>query len=120
MAKRTKEKPRNNGTMTEAAFFGMIRSHLRRLSMRWKPIAEAKKKARIKYIGDNRRRKWSYRCANCKGLFADNEIAVDHIIPCGSLKSFSDLSSFAERMFVEVDGLQVLCNGCHNKKSKEE
>ena len=120
MPKKPTHKPRNAGTMTEAAFFGMLRSHLRRLSIRWKPMQLAKQKARVKYAGENKRRKWSYECAECKGLFPDTEIAVDHIIPCGSLKSFEDLGGFAERMFCEVDCLQILCNECHLIKSQQE
>ena len=39
---------RNAGTMTEAAFWSMIRSALRQKSRWWKPIAECKKLARRK------------------------------------------------------------------------
>lgn len=108
-------KPRNNGSMSEAAFFGWLREKLRRASMYWKPISVVKKEAQVPYVGENKRRKFSYVCSECKELFSDKEIVVHHIVECGSLKSFEDLPGFAERLFVEKEGLAVLCKGCHDK-----
>ncbi len=102
-------KTRNSGKMTEAAYFGWIRSQLRRTSMKWGPIAEAKRRARRPYTGPNKRQKWEYQCAICKKWFKGTEIHVDHIIPCGTLTKYEDLPRFVERMLCEVDGLQVLC-----------
>lgn len=49
------------------------------------------------------------------------EVQIDHIEPAGSLKGFDDLPGFVERLFCEVDGLQVLCkDGCHNKKTHKK
>ena len=75
-----KEKTRNAGTMTESAFWSMIRSALRRRTMFWKPILKAKLLARRKYEGPNKRQKFEYQCNECKGWFKDSEIAVDHIL----------------------------------------
>lgn len=111
---------RNHGTMTESAFWGGIRAVLRQKSRWWKPITEAKKLAREAYKGPNKRRKWVYKCAECKKLYNEDEIQVDHIIPAGSLKSSDDLKGFVDRLFCEVDGLQVLCTKCHDAKTKEE
>ncbi len=78
------------------------------------------KNARRPYQGDDKRRKWEYECAGCGHWFKSTEVQVDHIEPCGSLKSFSEMATFAERLFIEVDGLQVLCkDGCHGKKTSE-
>lgn len=111
-------KTRNNATMTESAFWGWIRSGLRQKSRWWKPISEAKKKAQRAYKGPNKRRKWEYKCASCQKYYNGDEIQVDHIIPVGTLKSSDDLKGFVERLFCEVDQLQVLCSSCHDKKSK--
>jgi len=47
------------------------------------------------------------------------EIQVDHVEPCGSLKTFEDLPGFVRRLFCEADGLQVLCKAnCHRRKTK--
>ena len=115
-----KEKTRNAGTMTENAFWSMIRSALRRRTMFWKPILKAKLLARRKYEGPNKRQKFEYQCNECKGWFKDSEIAVDHILPAGTLKAYPDLPGFVERLFCEVDGLQCLCNKCHDRKTNRE
>lgn len=119
MAKRV-PRTRNNGSMTEAAFWGWIRAALRNRSRFWKPVAECKKKARRKYQGKSRRQKWEYQCANCKNWFPAKSINVDHIVPAGTLRCSDDLKGFVERLFCEVDGLQCLCNKCHDKKTKLE
>jgi len=110
------EKTRNNGSMTEAAYFSWIRSGLRKMSMRgWKPIAQVRQEARRPYTGPNKRLKYEYKCAICKEYFPDKEIHVDHICAAGSLKSAKDLEGFVERLFCEKDGLRVLCKPCHHK-----
>lgn len=111
---------RENETKTEAQFFSMIRSHARRLSIRWKPRAEVLKEVRRVYKGLNKRQKWEYQCNKCKQWFAQKQIEVDHIIPCGSIKCFTDIGPFYERMLVEKSGYQVLCKPCHLIKSKSK
>lgn len=105
---------------TEARFFSFIRSGLRQMSRRWPPIVrQAIHKARRPYKGPNKRQKWEVQCAACEAWYKAAEVQVDHIIPCGSLKSFSDLPGFAERLFCEADGLRVLCKPCHKKRTEE-
>ena len=114
------EKKRNDGTMSEAAFWSMIRSTLRNKSRYWKPIAKCKKESRRDYKGPNKRQKFEYQCNTCKKWFPEKQINVDHIIPAGSLNSYNDLPGFVERLFCETDNLQVLCSGCHNLKTQQE
>lgn len=109
---------RAGGTWTEAQFWGFLRSGLRQLSRRWPPRAEALKAARIPYVGDNKRRKWSSICAICKGEFKGTEVQADHIVPCGSLKSLDDLKGFVGRLTVEIEGFRVLCSECHRGVTK--
>lgn len=111
---------RNGGTMTESEFFTMLRTALRTLSVRWKPIHDCRKRARRKYDGPDKKQKWEYQCSKCGGWYKYESVNVDHIDPCGQLRSFDDLSGFAERLFVEVDKLAVLCNNCHAVKTKDE
>ena len=117
-------KTRNSGTLTESAFWSMIRSALRQKSRWWKPIAECKQNCRRVYVGPLKKQKWEYQCNYCKKWFKDKDIAVDHIIPAGSLNSANDLPEFVERLFVEAGGLQVLCangeNSCHHIKTQNE
>jgi 5-methylcytosine-specific restriction endonuclease McrA len=113
-------KTRNSGTLTESAFWSFIRSALRQKSRWWKPISEAKAKAKRPYKGPLKRQKFEYQCNQCKNWFPDKKINVDHICPAGSLNSAQDLPDFIERLFCEVDNLQVLCTDCHDKKTKLE
>ena len=113
-------KTRCHGTMTESAFWSFIRSALRQKSRFWKPITECKLKARRLYKGTNKRQKFEYQCNVCKNWFIEKKINVDHIAAAGSLRSSKDLPGFVERLFCEVDNLQVLCEVCHNKKTKAD
>ena len=113
-------KTRNNGTLTESAFWSFIRSGLRQKSRWWKPITQCKLNAKRDYTGPNKRQKFEYQCNSCKKWFADKNINVDHIHPAGSLNCANDLPGFVERLFCEVDNLQVLCTGCHNVKTQNE
>lgn len=118
--KGTAPKTRNSGTMTESAFWSFIRSALRQKSRWWKPIAECKANAKRAYKGPNKRQKFEYQCNYCKQWFPDKEINVDHIIPAGTLRNAHDLPVFVEKLFCEVEGLQVLCSNCHNTKTQNE
>ena len=128
MKKKTVRKPRanaapktrNNGTLTESAFWSFIRSGLRQKSRWWKPITQCKLNAKRAYKGVNKRQKFEYQCNDCKKWFAEKNINVDHIQPAGSLNCANDLPGFVERLFCEVDNLQVLCSGCHNVKTQNE
>lgn len=103
--------------MTEAAFWGMIRSALRRRSMYWKPIQDAKMAARRESQSENKRQKWEYQCNSCKSWWNAKEIEVDHEMEAGSLRCSDDVGPFIERLFAET-GYQVLCKSCHLNKTK--
>jgi 5-methylcytosine-specific restriction endonuclease McrA len=111
---------RNAGTMTNAMFWSFIRSALRNKSRWWKPITQCRMNSRRAYKGTNKRQKFEYQCNKCKNWFPDKQIAVDHKVPAGSLNSGDDLKGFVERLFCEVEDLQVLCTGCHDVKTKLE
>jgi len=113
------EKPYNAGTMTSAAFFGMIRSRLRQASRWWKPILNVKNAAKVPYKGDNKRRKFSYICSGCKKEFDAKSVQVHHIVECGTLRSFEDTGEFCRKLFCEEKDLELLCDKCHDKKHKK-
>jgi 5-methylcytosine-specific restriction endonuclease McrA len=113
-------KTRNAGTMTESAFWSFIRSGLRQKSRFWKPITQCKMSNRRTYKGPLKRQKFEYQCAECSQWFPEKKINVDHITPAGSLRCANDLPGFVERLFCEIDNLQILCSTCHNVKTQNE
>ncbi len=121
MAKRKLvEKSRCAGTMSEAMYWSFIRSALRQKSRWWKPITQCKINAKRPYKGPNKRQRFEYQCNKCKQWFPEKEVAVDHIIPAGSLNNADDLKGFVGRLFCEINGLQCLCSDCHDAKTKLE
>lgn len=90
---------------------------LRRASYRWPGRYTAMKAA---HVDRN-----AYKCAACQGVFPKKEIRLDHVEPVVPVDGFKnkesfDLHEFAERLLVEESGFQVLCDTCHNNKSKIE
>lgn len=121
MAKKKKVlKTRNANTMSESAFWSFIRSALRQKSRWWKPISLVKIKAKRPYRGPNKRQKVEFQCNECHLWFPDKQVNVDHIIPAGTLRCAQDLPDFVERLFCEIEGLQLLCQKCHDIKTKKE
>jgi 5-methylcytosine-specific restriction endonuclease McrA len=112
-------KTRGGERYTEAGYFGFIRSGLRQKSMKWPPKYDVMNKAKRPYNGPDKRRKFEYLCAGCEQWCAGKDVAVDHIVECGSLKTFEDLPRFVATLFCEEDNLQVLCKDCHNIKTQE-
>lgn len=116
------EKTRNGGLYTEARFNSFITSMLRSGTQRWGPIQKAKTKARTK--------RGFYLCEGCKqevpattleGRKRVKNILVDHILPVvDPAVGFTTWDDYIERMFVELEGLQVLCKACHTEKTNEE
>ena len=121
MPKSLKDRPFNSNTMTNASFFGMIRSALRRLYMiQWKAKGATLRQARRVSKLRDARIKWEYNCAICDNWYTLKEVQVDHIEPCGTLRSFDALAGFCKRLFVETHGLRVLCVACHNKVTHDK
>ncbi len=111
-------KPYNSGTMTSSSFFSMIRASLRKSSRWWKAAQECKLNARRTYKGPKKLQKWEYKCAQCGNYFMEKDISIDHKVECGSLNSFEDIAGFCKRLFVEVEGYQILCKTDHDAKTK--
>ncbi len=113
-------KVRNAGTMTEAAYWGMLRSGLRRLFRFWKPAVAALHAARFPCKGPNGQ-KWAYLCHDCKKPFPRKQVQIDHVVPCGTLTSFEHVGEFIERLTPEDAGAYaVRCLTCHQAKTNAE
>ena len=110
---------RAGGEWTEAAFWGFLRSGLRQMSRRWPPLVrQALIAVRRKSQSTNKRLRWEFQCGHCGSWNPRTQVEVDHRIPCGTLKAYSDVETFTRRLFCEPDGLRVLCKRCHLKRTK--
>ncbi len=105
---------------TRSRYFSFIRSGLRRLWSKYPVKYQALQDARKPYDGEDKRTKWLYQCNICKEHFKGKEVEVDHLIPAGSLKDYSDLAGFVERLFCSKEDLQVLCKPCHKQLTKQQ
>lgn len=115
-------KTRAGGLWTEAKFRSFIRGNLRRTSQKWPPISSRLKSARVS--------RGEYLCDGCKETVPATikedgkrikNVHVDHIDPViDPSVGWVSYDSLIERMFVEEDGLQVLCHSCHSQKTNEE
>ena len=120
MVTKRKVKPRvprthAGGTMTRSAYFTFIRSGLRQKWLRYPPRYQVLASCSRKVVG--LKHKTEYKCAECNKWHKKTQVQVDHIVPCGSFNKFEELGAFAERMFCEPEGLQVLCESCHYFKT---
>lgn len=123
------EKPRCSGQWTEARWRSFIVSLLRAGTMRWKPKHDAIKRAFIGYgLNPKTGHKCKlHRCEKCSGTFAQGDMVADHKQPVvGVEDGFIDWNTYIARMFVESDGFDAICVGCHaivtldqNQKRKE-
>ena len=116
-------KSRNNGKWTEAQFRAWIKSVLRKASMKWGPINETRKEARVS--------RGIYQCSGygrephnvrASKKIDDKRVVnthVDHIVPIMS-DGFTSWGNMIEAMFCERDNLQLLCHECHARKTKVE
>lgn len=120
-------KTRNGGTWTESRFQSFIKSALRSASNRWGPKYEVKKNARLSrgvYLCAGYRREPHETPATLPpkpGGKKRRQAAVDHIHPIvDPREGFVSWDRVIERMFVEAEGLQLLCPDCHDAKTADE
>lgn len=111
---------RNAGTLSEAAFWGMVRSGLRRTFRWWKPALAALKAARSPCRGP-RGQRWAYLCADCGKLFLRRQVQIDHVYPAGALTSYEHVGDWLRRLTPEnPDAFAVRCLPCHQAKTNVE
>lgn len=116
-------KKRNGGEWTDSRFRSFVTSALRAASRRWPPKYKALKEA---FVGRKTNKKTGklamhYKCAKCKKHFVAADVQVDHVLPVVDPKvGFVSWDDFINRIFCEIENLQVLCKPCHKVKTDEE
>ena len=117
------DKKRNGGEWTDARFRSFVTSALRAASRRWPPKYKALKEA---FVGRKENKKTGklamhYKCAKCKKQFVAADVQVDHVLPVVDPKvGFVSWDDFINRIFCEIENLQVMCKPCHKVKTELE
>lgn len=112
-----------NGRWTEGKRRTFIVSALRAMFRKWPVKYDVLNAA---YIGQRLNPKTNregkhYVCKHCSGEFPAKEVQVDHINPVIDPKvGWVSWDIFIDRLLCEKEGLQVLCEECHDKKSALE
>jgi len=116
-------KERNGGEWTEARFRSFVTSALRAASRRWPPKYKALKEAFVGRQVNAKTGKMAmhYKCVACQKLYVASDVQVDHIKPVvDPKKGFVSWDDFINRIFCEIENLQVLCKPCHKIKTDQE
>lgn len=116
------QRTRNANSMTEAEYWGRVRSALRKAFAYWKPAQKALKEAECgtRINPKTGRIRKVYRCAACGQADFREAMQIDHIEPCGSLRSASDLPVFLERLTCEdATKYQLLHRTCHQATTNQ-
>jgi len=105
-----------------------IRGAIRRIFSRSPAKIEAQMKVRRevpKFNKDGSRSKVDavqYQCNICKNWVGSTHVEVDHTVPVIEVneQGFVDWNTFVNRLFCQVQDLQVLCDPCHDQKTRDE
>ena len=117
------DKKRNGGEWTDARFRSFVTSALRAASRRWPVKYKALKEAFAgrKVNAKTGKLAMHYTCAACNKLYVATDVQVDHIKPVvDPKKGFTTWDVYIDRMFCEIENLQVLCKADHKVKTDQE
>lgn len=103
---------------------GLIKGALRRVFSRSELRKAVLDSSIVMYSDPERKRvkKWS-RCNVCKLLHPTYQMEVDHLVPVVGFNEISielTADTLIDRIWCEQNNLQVLCDPCHNLKTKTE
>lgn len=116
------EKTRCSNTWTEARYNSFIKSGIRSLTRRWKPMFDALKDAEteVKINPKTGRKCMHYMCCVCGKDFPVKDVAIDHIEPIMGPEGFTTWDDAISRALCEKSGFQVMCKPDHAIKTKQE
>lgn len=115
-----------DGKIKKVKYKTFIIGLLRRGTLRWPPANDAWKAAKTDYYITSKNgkqlKRCKYKCAKCGNFFKRDDCELDHKEPVVDPKrGVESLDEYAKRMFPPTkDHYQVLCQGCHEKKTKAE
>lgn len=113
---------RNGQYWTEAQYWNRVTTAFRKAFSYWRPAQQAMKLAECGTRTNPKtgKEKKIYRCAACGGADYREEMQIDHIEPCGSLRSAEDVVPYLARLTCEdTSKYQVLHKKCHQAKTNE-
>lgn len=99
---------------------------LRQASRFWPNKKEARNRAKVKvevgvYKNGNSIYRTLYKCNVCGNNFDRRDTHMDHINPVIDPEvGFVDWNTYIARLFVEPEGYQCICVGCHKEKTEKE
>jgi len=118
---------RCGGRWTESQYKGFVVRLLRAGMRKWGVFHDAKREAArgVRTDKSTGKKRTMYECAGCARLFKSDEVHVDHIQPVFDPTKrvealLTDWTEVVNRMFCELDNLQVLCHTCHGIKTENE
>jgi hypothetical protein len=104
---------------------GLLKGVIRRIFSRSELHKSVKKDAVVSNYSDGSRprvKTWCG-CAGCYKIDAISNLVVDHIdpvIPVNSSLEHMSFDNLIDRIWCDKTNLQVLCDSCHNNKTKVE
>ena len=114
------ERPYCNGEWTNAIFTSFVKIALR--GARWPEKYRAIQNAFIEH-GTNPatgRKCKLHLCSVCRGVFPQNAVHADHIVPVVGPEGFASWDRFIERLFCPAEGFRVVCKACHTQVTNQE
>ena len=141
MTKKTKKKIVKTIPTPEIVKKRMVKNAVRRVYRQSSEMQECLKRARVelppkilKNGSVGAKNQIRFKCAECGELFQSKNVQVDHLKPVILLHESEeevDYNSIVERIWCDLDNLQVLCStklkdlpkgarSCHGRKSLEE
>lgn len=120
MARQRVPRTEAGGRWTAARKRSFITSQLRNGFQKWPPKFDVLRNSSIDkshFRCEGYKKRWH---KAKKTIDRKNNRFVDHIDPVVPIEGFNSWDDYIARMFVEEEGLQVLCKECHDKKTKDE
>lgn len=108
--------------MEEKKLLQLLRSMMRRASLRWPPAQAVRYGARVEQLINplTGRLGWHSECAQCHTLVPEKLIRVDHIVPVGTLTAQNRGEAIARMFPLSSEHFQALCKFDHDEKTYRE